>query len=77
MYSNPNTVSFRLTHIWKHIIAYPIANGTLINFLAFDTDLDKEGKPFAGKWASEAPKEEVAELYKGWEPQVKAMIEVR
>ncbi|KAF9064305.1 FAD/NAD-P-binding domain-containing protein [Rhodocollybia butyracea] len=59
----------------KHIIAYPISSGTLINFLAFDTDPDGEGKEFQGKWVCDTPKEEVLNLYKGWEPCVQSLLE--
>jgi len=59
----------------KHIIAYAIADGTFINFLAFDTDLDGEGKEFVGKWVYDTPKEEVLNLFKGWEPCVQALLE--
>jgi len=59
----------------KHIIAYAIGHGTLVNFLAFDTDLAGEGKTIQGKWVSDAPKQEVLELYKNWEPCVQTMLQ--
>ncbi|TFY76984.1 hypothetical protein EWM64_g7028 [Hericium alpestre] len=60
----------------KHIIAYPISNGSMINFLAFYTVPDGEGMPFPGKWVEDAPKEEALAHYVGWEPDVQEILQM-
>ncbi|THH18845.1 hypothetical protein EW146_g2204 [Bondarzewia mesenterica] len=59
----------------EHTIISGLTCGTLINILAFVTELDKEGMPFGEKWVSEASKEDVMEHFKGWEPQIKEMFQ--
>ena len=36
-----------------------------------------EGTVYEGKWAEEAPKEEIVELLDGWEQEVQEMTQVR
>ena len=35
-----------------------------------------EGTVYEGKWAEEAPKEEILELFEGWEQEVQDMLQV-
>ncbi|KAI0058728.1 FAD/NAD(P)-binding domain-containing protein [Artomyces pyxidatus] len=58
----------------KHIAAYPIARGTLVNFVAFYSVPGGEGSKFDGKWVRDAPIEEVRQRYVGWEPDVQALL---
>ncbi|TFY74788.1 hypothetical protein EWM64_g9224 [Hericium alpestre] len=59
----------------KHIIAYPISNGSMINFLAFYTIPDREGTPFPGKWVEDASKGEALAHYADWEPDVQEILQ--
>lgn len=36
-----------------------------------------EGTVYEGKWAEEAPNEEIIELLEGWEQEVQDMVQVR
>ncbi|TFK18990.1 salicylate hydroxylase, partial [Coprinopsis marcescibilis] len=59
-----------------HLVVYPLSNGRFTNVVAFTTDPKSEGmawpkdKPATGS----ATQEELREEYKGWEPEVQALI---
>ncbi|KAJ7624371.1 hypothetical protein FB45DRAFT_836440 [Roridomyces roridus] len=60
----------------RHIVSYPIARRTLINFIAFDTIPGGEGTTFSsGKWVQDVPVAEVRELFRGWEPWMQTLLE--
>ncbi|TEB28869.1 salicylate hydroxylase [Coprinellus micaceus] len=58
-----------------YVIAYPIAKGKLINFVAFTARHDLEGTKFNGPWVSPVDSSEVTEMYRSWEPEVKALMD--
>ncbi|KAJ3801024.1 hypothetical protein GGU11DRAFT_741946 [Lentinula aff. detonsa] len=74
-----HTFVAHLTSIWvamqHHVIAYPIAQGRLVNFAAFNARYDVENPKFEGPWTSTAPKDELKDLFAGWEPSVLALVE--
>ncbi|KZV78125.1 FAD/NAD(P)-binding domain-containing protein, partial [Exidia glandulosa HHB12029] len=60
----------------KHVVAYPIAKGAFVNILAFVTE-DKCGAEYKhdnGKWVHDATTDEVVAQFKGWEPEVIALL---
>ncbi|KAH9840776.1 FAD/NAD(P)-binding domain-containing protein [Rhodofomes roseus] len=57
----------------KHIIAFPIAQATLINIVCFVSQPEQEGTKYDGAWVREASKQELLDAYAGWEP---TMIEL-
>ncbi|OCH86635.1 FAD/NAD(P)-binding domain-containing protein [Obba rivulosa] len=59
----------------KHIMAYPVSGGHLVNFIGYHSDPEKEGTSFDGKWSGESTKEEVVSYYHDWEPQVQALMQ--
>ncbi|KAG1789152.1 uncharacterized protein HD556DRAFT_1529620 [Suillus plorans] len=58
----------------KHVVSYPVSQGTLINVVALVTDEDKAGTPFEGRWASSVSHEEVQESYQDFESAVKNLL---
>ncbi|KAI0643647.1 FAD/NAD-P-binding domain-containing protein [Trametes meyenii] len=54
----------------KHIVAYPIMQGRVLNLLAIILKPELEGTVYEGPWMVKAPKEEVQEYYIGWEREV-------
>ena len=59
----------------KHVISYPISP-TSINILVFDTVPGGLGKPLPGSSVSKASKEDIKDLYIGWEDDVREAIDV-
>lgn len=60
----------------KYIIAYPIAHGKMINFVAFKSQHDLEYTKFNGPWVCQAESTEFLTLFKNWEPEVQALLDV-
>ncbi|RDB27667.1 Salicylate hydroxylase [Hypsizygus marmoreus] len=58
-----------------YIIAYPIAHGKMINFVAFSARHDLENTTFDGPWMSTTDKTEFAGMFSHWEPEVQDLIE--
>ncbi|EKM60416.1 uncharacterized protein PHACADRAFT_246354 [Phanerochaete carnosa HHB-10118-sp] len=58
----------------KHVVSYPISP-TLINILFFDTIPDGLGKPLSGPSVVAASKDEIVELYKDWEDDLRIAAE--
>jgi len=58
-------------------MAYPIAQGKLINFAATYMRHDLENTPFPGNPVSTAEPEEFAAHFAHWEPEARALLNVR
>ncbi|KAG2159372.1 uncharacterized protein EDB93DRAFT_1115345 [Suillus bovinus] len=58
----------------KHVVSYPISQGTRINVVAYVSDEQKIGMPFEGDWVSAVSLEEVLEAYQDFEPDVKHLL---
>ncbi|KAF8142497.1 hypothetical protein K438DRAFT_1994904 [Mycena galopus ATCC 62051] len=58
----------------RHIVSYPIAARTLINFIGFNTVPGAEGTQFPDKWVQDVPLKEVREIYRGWEPDMQTLL---
>lgn len=54
-----------------------MSHGGFINWIGFKTRPEMEGTVYEGKWAEEAPTEEIFELLEGWEQEVQDMVQVR
>lgn len=76
---SPDNLILRGGFAWcgkdKHVITYPISP-TIINILFFKTIPDSMGEPLTGPTVSTAPREEVMELYKDWEPDLRTVTEL-
>jgi hypothetical protein len=59
----------------QHVISYPISP-TVINILLFETVPGGLGKPLDGPKVSTAPREDVIELYRNWEEDLRAVTSV-
>ena len=60
----------------QYVIAYPISQGKLVNFVAFTCRHDLEYTKFNGPWVSVAEKSQFAGYFSNWEPEVQAMLDV-
>lgn len=69
--------TYRLTKRRQHVVSYPVSHGGFINWIGFKTRPEMEGTLYEGKSAEEAPKEEILELFDGWEKEVQDMTQVR
>jgi salicylate hydroxylase len=58
----------------QHIISYRISQGRLLNVIAFYTVINGEGTKYQDKWFADVPTQEVVDCYKGWEPEVLALL---
>lgn len=58
-----------------YVIAYPIAKGKLINFVAFKARHDLEDTKFNGPWVCPTDSSEVTGMYRTWEPEVQALMD--
>ncbi|KAL6308500.1 hypothetical protein BKA93DRAFT_725368 [Sparassis latifolia] len=59
----------------SHVVAYPISNGRIVNFIAFYTQPELEGTPYPDKSGEPAAKEEVLAHFVGWEREVLELLE--
>ncbi|KAG6844819.1 hypothetical protein H0H87_003386 [Tephrocybe sp. NHM501043] len=57
-----------------YIIAYPIAQGKFVNFVAFTARHDLENSTFKGNWMTKTNRAEFSGLFTDWEPEVQALI---
>ncbi|KAG2366450.1 hypothetical protein BDR07DRAFT_1396005 [Suillus spraguei] len=75
---DPNHVALKDFMIFcgkgKHIISYPVSQGTQINVTAHVSDEQKAGTPFEGHWVSYVSLEEVEEAYQDFEPDAKRLL---
>ena len=60
----------------QYIIAYPISRGTMVNFVAFKSQYDLENSKFNGAWVCISEKSELINIFRGWEPEVQALVDV-
>jgi salicylate hydroxylase len=60
----------------QYIIAYPIAHGKMINFVAFKSQHNMEHTKFNGPWVGPADKSEFLSMFQHWEPEVQALLDV-
>jgi salicylate hydroxylase len=60
----------------KYIIAYPISCGKMINFVAFKMQHDLEYTKFNDPWVGLADNAEFLAMFKHWEPEVQALLDV-
>lgn len=58
-----------------YIIAYPICQGKVINFVAFTSRHDLENSKFNGPWSCLCDKSEFVSVFRGWEPEVQALLD--
>ncbi|KAJ7446283.1 FAD/NAD-P-binding domain-containing protein [Mycena galericulata] len=59
----------------KHIVAYSIAQGHIVNFVAFATDPAKDDTDYGGEWVTPCPKDEVVHCFANWEPEAVELLE--
>lgn len=62
---------------FQYIVAYPISRGTMINFVAFKSQHDLENSKHDGPWVCSSEKSEFMTIFRGWEPEVQALLDVR
>ncbi|KAJ3536095.1 hypothetical protein NM688_g6883 [Phlebia brevispora] len=60
----------------KHLVAYPIAGGTLCNLVGIVWDTSTEGKQYDGPWFTECGADELVNAFDGWEPQVRDLLKL-
>ncbi|KAI0643646.1 FAD/NAD-P-binding domain-containing protein [Trametes meyenii] len=54
----------------RHLVAYPITQGRVLNLAAIVMYPGQEGTIYEGPWTADVSKEEVLQNYIGWEPEV-------
>ncbi|KAJ6596645.1 FAD/NAD(P)-binding domain-containing protein [Mycena sp. CBHHK59/15] len=59
----------------KHIVSYSIAQGRIVNFVAFASDQQKQDTEYGTEWVSKCSKHEVLDCFSGWEPEVSQLLE--
>ncbi|KLO14628.1 FAD/NAD-binding domain-containing protein [Schizopora paradoxa] len=59
----------------KHVVAYSIAQGDLVNVITFHTELEKERSPFKGEWVTQCSCKELLDCYDKWEPEVVDLLQ--
>ncbi|GJE94484.1 FAD/NAD(P)-binding domain-containing protein [Phanerochaete sordida] len=60
----------------KHIVCYPVARGTLVNFVGMATIPEAEGSPYTKPWVSESSREEVLACFQNWEPEAEELVKL-
>ncbi|EEB89088.1 hypothetical protein MPER_12861, partial [Moniliophthora perniciosa FA553] len=58
-----------------YVIAYPISQGKLVNFVAFTFRHDLENTKYNGPWVASSDKSQFSSHFSHWEPQVQALID--
>ncbi|KAF9563568.1 FAD/NAD(P)-binding domain-containing protein [Agrocybe pediades] len=58
-----------------YIIAYPIARGKMVNFVAFKSQHELENSKFNGPWVCTTEKAEFMSSFRNWEPEVQALLD--
>ncbi|KIK41877.1 hypothetical protein CY34DRAFT_12766 [Suillus luteus UH-Slu-Lm8-n1] len=75
---DPNNVALKGFTIFcgkgKHIISYPVSQGTQLNVAVYVSDEQKAGTPFEGHWVSDLSLEEVEGLCQNFEPDAKRLL---
>ncbi|KAJ6500108.1 FAD/NAD-P-binding domain-containing protein, partial [Mycena vitilis] len=59
----------------KHIVAYSISQGSVVNFVAFASELDKKNTDYGGEWVTDCTKDEVLQCFAGWESEALMLLE--
>ncbi|KAF9482883.1 salicylate hydroxylase, partial [Pholiota conissans] len=59
----------------KHIVAYPILQGSVVNVASYVSDLSKEGVKYTGPSFEDVSKEEFVPLFETWEEEVRLLIQ--
>ncbi|KAF8438427.1 hypothetical protein L210DRAFT_3543852 [Boletus edulis BED1] len=57
----------------KHIVAYPISQGQMINVVLFLHNCDTFGAPYEGHWVMEVSEKEILDQFEDWELHSKAL----
>ena len=60
----------------QHVVTYPVSHGSFINLVGYDNYPGRAGTQYDGKWSQEVPKEEMVNVYKGWEHKLHQLFEV-
>ena len=60
----------------QHVVAFPIAQGRLLNIASVVTNPALSGTIYEGPWRSRVSREELIEMHKGWEPAVEGILKV-
>lgn len=75
---DPNNVALKDFMIFcgkgKHVVSYPVSQGTQINVAVYVSDEQKAGTPFEGHWVSDSSLEEVEEVCQNFEPDVQRLL---
>ncbi|KJA23632.1 hypothetical protein HYPSUDRAFT_215178 [Hypholoma sublateritium FD-334 SS-4] len=58
-----------------YIIAYPIANGRMVNFVAFKSQHHLEHSKYHEAWVCPTDKTEFLGMFRDWEPEVQALLD--
>ncbi|KAF9269723.1 salicylate hydroxylase [Marasmius fiardii PR-910] len=58
-----------------YVLAYPISQGKLVNFVGFTCRHDLENTKFNGPWVSVTDKSQFTPYFARWEPEVQAMLD--
>jgi len=58
----------------KHIIAFPVSLGKLVNFVGFVSKPEMEGTVWEGKTVQQRTHEDVANEFQGWETEVEQLV---
>ncbi|KAN0094543.1 hypothetical protein V8E55_002830 [Tylopilus felleus] len=60
----------------KHLVTYPIAKGTIVNFAAMTCDPSLTGTHYEGHWVSDATREDLVEYFEDFEPDTREVIKL-
>jgi len=61
----------------KHIVAYPVLQGKLMNVLLFSSDLEKEGTYLEGPAVIKNTTDNFASHFADWEEEARVLVEVQ
>ena len=59
----------------QQLTVYPTSHG--LSFVLYHSNAELEGAPYEGPLTEDVPGAELIPLFREWEPQVRALIEVR
>ncbi|KAL6301495.1 FAD/NAD(P)-binding domain-containing protein, partial [Sparassis latifolia] len=59
----------------KHIVAYPVSQGRMVNVVVFISKPELEGKLYDGRWVVPVTKKEMMEKFSSWDPEAKSLLE--
>jgi len=58
----------------KHIVSFLVAQGRLINVVAFCSSPEREGQAYPDPWVAQVAQEELLSHYRDWEPDVISLL---